>query len=143
MSALPRRIRTLFTFRTPTNLFIIKFSTVTHAALFTAAISVLGQKIISPTPGQVLPANASFNLTHASERYFRENSVKISVVTAPIGGGFPGGPPVLELAPTSRNPRGTSAIYSVMFQLITLYTGDPTGNHTVYVIEVYDAFGVG
>jgi hypothetical protein len=30
-----------------------------------------------------------------------------------------------------------------MFQLITLYTGDPTGNHTVYVIEVYDAFGVG
>jgi hypothetical protein len=64
-------------------------------------------------------------------------------VTGPIGRGFPGGAPVLELAPTNRDPRDTSAISSVMFQLITLYTGDPTGNHTVYVIEIYDAFGVG
>jgi hypothetical protein len=41
-----------------TNLLIMKFPTVTHTAFWAAAVtSALGQTIISPTPGQVLPAN--------------------------------------------------------------------------------------
>jgi hypothetical protein len=48
---------------------------------------------------------------------------------------------VIDLAPTSYDSRD-SAIYSVMVNPITLYSGDPTGNHTVYVIETYSAFGV-
>jgi hypothetical protein len=49
---------------------------------------------------------------------------------------------VLDLAPTSSDPQYGSAIYSVMVDPNTLYNGDPTGNHTVYVIEVYNAYGV-
>ncbi|KAF8214269.1 hypothetical protein K438DRAFT_1956354 [Mycena galopus ATCC 62051] len=111
--------------------------------------SVVGQVIVSPTPGQVLPANEVRtihnpnvdNLTYASHGYFKESSVKISVVTAPVGGTFPGGAPVLDLAPTGYDPHDTSAIYSVIVEPITLYYRDTTGNHTVYVIETYNAFG--
>jgi hypothetical protein len=53
----------------------------------------------------------------------------------------PRAPPVIDLAPTSYDSRD-SAIYSVMVDHITLYSGDPAGNHTVYVIETYSAFGV-
>lgn len=59
-----------------------------------------------------------------------------------LGVGFPGSAPVLDLAPTSSDPQYGSAIYSVMVDPNTLYNGDPTGNHTVYVIEVYNAYGV-
>ncbi|KAJ7862825.1 hypothetical protein B0H13DRAFT_1899898 [Mycena leptocephala] len=134
----------------------MRFSTTT---ILFSAVSVFGQTVITPTPGQVLTANQvrfitkrgdggpdvnrdsqPFNLTFASQRYFKESSLKISVVTAPIGGAFPGGAPVIDLAPTSYDSRD-SAIYSVMVNPITLYSGDPTGNHTVYVIETYSAFG--
>jgi hypothetical protein len=41
-----------------TNLLIMKFPTVPHAAFLAVAVtSALGQTIISPIPGQVLPAN--------------------------------------------------------------------------------------
>jgi hypothetical protein len=80
------------------------------------------------------------SLSHTIDSF--THSVKISVVTAPVGGTFPGGAPVLDLAPTGYDPHDTSAIYSVMVEPITLYYGDTTGNHTVYVIETYNAFGV-
>ncbi|KAJ7723085.1 hypothetical protein B0H16DRAFT_1699113 [Mycena metata] len=119
----------------------MKFTACTFAVLCAAATSAFGQVVISPTPGQVLSATEPFNLTFASERYFKESSIKISVVTAPAGGSFPGGAPVLDLAPTSHSPVDTSAIYSVLVAPITLYEGPQTGNHTVYVIETYNAFG--
>ncbi|KAF8171345.1 hypothetical protein K438DRAFT_2058268 [Mycena galopus ATCC 62051] len=117
----------------------MKISTFTF--FFAAVISALGQAIISPTPGQVLSASETFNLTYASERYFEESSIMISVVTAPAGGTFPGGAPVINLSPTSYDPTDYAAIYSLMVQPITLYYGPPTGNHTVYVIETYNAYG--
>ncbi|KAJ6606950.1 hypothetical protein B0H10DRAFT_2439853 [Mycena sp. CBHHK59/15] len=119
----------------------MKFSIATLATLFMTASSGFAAVIVTPTPGQVLPASEPFNLTFASQRYFKESSIKISVVTAPADGSFPGGAPVLDLAPTSQDPRDTSAIYSVMVEPITLYSGDASGNHTVYVIETYSAFG--
>ncbi|KAJ7443186.1 hypothetical protein B0H11DRAFT_469286 [Mycena galericulata] len=119
----------------------MKFSTATLATLFAAATFAFGQVIVTPTPGQVLSASEPFNLTYASQRYFKESSVKISVVTAPAAGTFPGGAPVLDLLPTSHDPVDTAAIYSVQVNPITLYNGPQTGNHTVYVIETYNAFG--
>ncbi|KAJ6518201.1 hypothetical protein C8R47DRAFT_1086302 [Mycena vitilis] len=119
----------------------MKFSAASVAVVFTAVASALAQTIVSPTPGQVLPAGEAFNLTYASGRYFKESSVKISVVTTPSGGAFPGGAPVLDLAPTGSDPRDTSAIYSVEIQAVNLYSSPATGNHTVYVIETYNAFG--
>ncbi|KAJ7032882.1 hypothetical protein C8F04DRAFT_639491 [Mycena alexandri] len=119
----------------------MKFSACTFAILWAAATTAFGQIVISPTPGQVLSASEPFNLTFASQRYFKESSIKISVVTAPAGGAFPGGAPVLDLAPTSHSSVDTSAIYSVLVTPITLYQGPATGNHTVYVIETYNAFG--
>ncbi|KAJ6550076.1 hypothetical protein B0H19DRAFT_1073964 [Mycena capillaripes] len=119
----------------------MKYSTATLTTLFTAAAFVCGQTVISPTPGQVLSVNQPFNLTYASQRFFKETSLKISVVTAPNGGTFPGGAPVIDLAPTSFDPLDTSAIYSILVSPITLNNGPTTGNHTVHVIETYNAFG--
>ncbi|KAJ7504958.1 hypothetical protein B0H11DRAFT_1980001 [Mycena galericulata] len=119
----------------------MKFSIATLTTVFAAATSAFGQVIVSPTPGQVLSASEPFNLTYASGRYFEESSVKISVVTAPAGGTFPGGAPVIDLLPTSYDSY-TAAVYSTLVSPITLYYGPQTGNHTVYVIEVYNAFGV-
>ncbi|KAJ7776533.1 hypothetical protein DFH07DRAFT_798517 [Mycena maculata] len=119
----------------------MKVSTATFATLFTVAASAFAQTVISPTPGQVLSASEPFNLTYFSQRYFEESSIKISVVTAPADGSFPGGAPVLDLAPTSHSPVDSSAIYSTMVSPITLYNGPQTGNHTVYVIETYNAYG--
>ncbi|KAJ7676641.1 hypothetical protein DFH06DRAFT_1317263 [Mycena polygramma] len=119
----------------------MRFSTATLTVLFAVTASAFAQTIVSPTPGQVLPAGQAFNLTFASQRYFKESSVKISVVTTPSGGAFPGGAPVLDLAPTSHSPTDSSAIYSVEVQAVNLYSSPATGNHTVYVIETYNAFG--
>ncbi|KAJ6514849.1 hypothetical protein C8R47DRAFT_1313279 [Mycena vitilis] len=119
----------------------MKISAGTIAVLFAAASGALAQTIVSPTPGQVLPTGKAFNLTFASQRYFEESSLKISVVTTPSGGSFPGGAPVLDLAPTSRDPRDGSAIYSVEVQAVNLYSSPASGNHTVYIIETYNAFG--
>ncbi|KAF8131330.1 hypothetical protein K438DRAFT_1788291 [Mycena galopus ATCC 62051] len=109
----------------------MKISTFTF--FFAAVISALGQAIILPTPGQVLSASETFNLTYASERYFEESSIMISVVTAPAGGTFPGGAPVINLSPTSYDPTDYAAIYSVMVQPITLYY-DQAGHRGLRII---------
>lgn len=68
----------------------------------------------------------------------------ISVVISPTAdGSFPGGAPVVDLAPTSYSTRDSSAIYSVIMFPTFIYGASSTGNHTVYVIETYNAYGVG
>ncbi|KAK6969481.1 hypothetical protein R3P38DRAFT_2814305 [Favolaschia claudopus] len=119
----------------------MKFSLATSAALFAAVTSAFGAMIVSPTLGQVLPANTAFNLTYASQRYFKESSLKITVVTAGVDGGFPAATPVQDLEPTSYDPENTSANYYAEVFPITLYNGQATGNHTIYVIESYAAYG--
>ncbi|KAJ6530637.1 hypothetical protein B0H19DRAFT_1191678 [Mycena capillaripes] len=102
----------------------MKFLTAAWSVIVATITSVVDQAIVSPTPGQVFPANEPFNLTYASHRYFKESSVKISVITAPVGGTFPGA----RFTPSWSSPSH-------------FHYGDMTGNHTVYVIETYNAFG--
>ncbi|KAK6969477.1 hypothetical protein R3P38DRAFT_3379983 [Favolaschia claudopus] len=113
------------------------------AILFSAMTMVLGAEILSPTPGQVLKANESFNLTYASHRFAKERSVKISVATSgPASiGDFPAGAGALDVAPTGFDNDTGAAVYSIMVEPIPLYQNQMVGDRQVYVIETFDSYG--
>ncbi|KAJ7089097.1 hypothetical protein C8R44DRAFT_958248 [Mycena epipterygia] len=119
----------------------MRFSLIAATLLVAFNAAVGQQVVVSPTPGQVIPLSQPFNLTYDSGRFFEENSVKIDVVISPADGSFPGSAPVEDLLPTSRSPADSSAIYSVLVDGNTRNLGPATGNHTVYIIEKYVAFG--
>ncbi|KAJ7090734.1 hypothetical protein B0H15DRAFT_930245 [Mycena belliarum] len=118
----------------------MKFST-TLFALLSATTSALGAAIVSPTAGQVLSASQPFNLTFASQRYFKESSNKIDVVISQTDGSFPGALVVRDMLKTSSDSRDGSSIYSVMVTPQALCCGGVEGNRTLYVLEDYNAFG--
>lgn len=68
----------------------------------------------------------------------------INVVISPTAdGSFPGGAPVVDLAPTSHTGINLSGVYSVIVFPRFLNGADSLGNRTVYITETYITIGVG
>ncbi|KAK0477382.1 hypothetical protein IW261DRAFT_1566288 [Armillaria novae-zelandiae] len=116
----------------------MKFTTLFSLIPALAGTLVAAGTFNSPTSGQTISANEPFNLTWSSGRYFKENSISITVLLTEgeYASKLYGTTLVKDLQPT------TTGLYKYYSDLTPsfFYGSERSGNFQIVVLETYTAY---
>ncbi|KAK0244739.1 hypothetical protein EDD85DRAFT_210835 [Armillaria nabsnona] len=113
----------------------MKFTTLFSLIPALAGTFVAAGTFNSPTSGQTISANEPFNLTWTSGRYFKENSISITVLLTEgeYASKLYGTTLVKDLQPMTHYHSDLTPSF--------LYGSERSGNFQIVVLETYTSYG--